>query len=427
MNEKFVNSLPSMVVKNKLFKETLWSFLAKGIAFLFFIAFNAFLARNFGPEEFGRWSFLFSLLSSLVLFSSLGIDSSSKKYVAEFNKTKKLSSVLVSSVKLRFLFSLLFCFTLLLIYKQIAQALGMPDFEELLLISIPFVFFMGLINYLNAIFSGLHRLKYIFILNALEYGLKFFMAFLFLLAVSNITSVLYALTLSSALCFLIGSYLLYSHFFSGEAYRQSFKKKILKYSVPLFIISLNFIAATELDTLMIGVLNNNREVGAYVIAKKTIDKLPHLSLALAAGTMPIFAKVNSKNILQLKNKFFQLLRLNGLIFGIISFLILTTGWYLIPLIFGEEYSRAILPMIILIPYLVFFSFNVFLSSFLDYQSLAKTRSIILTISLIVSIGLNVFLIPKFGSIGAAVSASTSSFINTLLMWNEVRKFFVRHT
>jgi O-antigen/teichoic acid export membrane protein len=410
------------IFKNKLFKETFWSFASKIVASIFFIALNIFLARFLSPDKFGTWSYFLSILNILLFLSYFGINSSAKKFIAQHNKTENLGNILKSSFKIRLFFTIFFLFIYLLIIKYLVIIIKRPDFEILFLISLPIIFFSTFIEYFKNVFDGLHRLKYTFFITLSEHGLKFILTIFLLFFIKEINGIINSFSLALFLSFVIGFYLFYFNFYKNTTTSNlNFTKEILNYSLPLFFIGIGFIVATEIDTVMIGFFYNDTEVGIYSIAKQITAKLPHIAVAISLGTMPIFAKINKENKEALKNIFLKLLKINGLIFGIISLLIITTGWFFIPLIFGKEYSASFIPLVILNIYMILFSFSIFLSNFLDYQGKAKIRAFNMSITIFLNIILNYLLIPKFGAIGAATATSISYLPYTILNWLEVKR------
>ncbi len=406
-------------------KETIWSFLAKGTTFLLVYAINIFLARFLGVEKFGLWSFFFSTLSIILLFSYWGINTSAMKYVAEHNKTEKLSSVLKSSVKLRILLSLVFSIVLLILYKPLAMLIDRPEMENLFLLAVPLIFLSGLSEYLKAVFIGLHRNKYNLIINFIEYGLKLIFAILFLMFSASLASVVNSYSLALLITATVGFCLLYFNFYRGAGpSNENFDKEIFRYSVPLFFVSVGFWIATSLDTVMIGFLRGDYEVGIYSVAKELITNIPHIAIAISMGVMPLFANMNMENKETLKKLFYKLLKINTVVFGSITSLIIFFSRFFIPLIYGENYAESVLPLRLLMPYLIMFSYSIFLSSLLDYRGLAKKRAVNLSISIILNIILNFVLIPRYGASGAAIATSISYVPYLFLNWIEVKKVLV---
>lgn len=396
--------------------------MAQGVAFAFFIGLNLFLARYLGPDRFGEWSFFFSILTVILLVSYLGINASARKFIAQHNETAELKAVLRSSIKLRIIFSLVFTLLMLALSKPLAGWFDRPNFEVLFYAAVPIVFFAGLVEYLKNVFQGLHRLKYDFYINLSEYGLKLLLAVCFLLFINELIGVVFAFNLAFVFTAVLGFYFLYRHFYKNRPDSGAdYTSKIWQYSLPLFVISIGFLIATEIDTVMIGILSTDYEVGIYAVAKQIIVKLPHIALVISLGAMPLFAKMDHSNKEYLKGLFYRLLKINTIIFGLISILILAAGWFFIPLIFGKEYADSVLPLVILVPYLILFSYSIFLSSFLDYRGKAKKRAINLIIAVLINLGLNIALIPRYGAVGAALATSVSYVPYMMLNCIEVRK------
>ncbi|MEA2020130.1 MAG: flippase [Patescibacteria group bacterium] len=405
-----------------MFKETIWSFMAQGVGFVFYFALNILLARRLGVKAFGTWSYFYSIISILLVFSYLGINPSIRVFLARFNKTDLLGNVLKASLKLRFLFSIIIAVSFFIAHKQIAVFLNRPDLKTLFLLASPLFILKGLTEYLKSVFQGLHRLKYHFMINFLEYGLKLLFVFLLFIYSANVLNVIYSFNLAFLLTSVIGLVLLFLKFYKRrQPSKKKFEKKILKYSFPLFLINLGFIVMTELDTTMLGFLSTDTEVGVFSVAKQVVTNLPHISLAIATGTMPIFAKLNNSNRRKLRKTFYKLLKYNTAIFGVITLGILTLGWYFIPLIFGADYSKSTTILILLTPYMLLSSYSVFLSSLLDYQGLANKRAANLSIAAVLNLALNLLLIPSYGAGGAAVATSASYIPYVFLNWREVKK------
>ena len=220
----------------------------------------------------------------------------------------------------------------------------------------------------------------------------------------------------------IGMYLLYFNFYkSYERSDANYTKNILKYSLPLFFISIGFAVSTEIDTIMIGMIVGQKEVGIYAVAKQIIIKLPQITMALAMGVMPLFAKINSENKEQIKKVFYKLLKLNSILFGIIILGIFLFSDYFIELFYGTDYIASALSLKILSIYLFCFSTSIVFNGFLDYQGKANKRALNVTVLIFLNIILNLILIPKYGSVGASIATSVSYLPYILLNFIEIKK------
>jgi len=411
-------------LKIKNVKETLWSFLTKGLTLVLFLLLNIILARRLGVDSFGLWSLFLSVITLFFTISYFGINVSTRKFVAQHSETNNLKNIFLSSIKLRLILSFSFSILLLITHKYIAQLLGNSDLEILFLYGVPLIFFSGFVEYFKAVFMGLHRIKYNFIINTCEFSLKLFLIILFLFFSNSVISVINSYTLALFITSCVGFYILYNNFYKNlEFTKKDFKKEILNYSYPLIFISLGFIVLTEVDTIMIGYFSSSVEVGVYAVAKQIILKLPHIALALSMGTMPIFAKLNEENKEELKKKLIKILKINTSIYAIIVLILLFLSPIFIPWLFGNEYVDSVLPLQILTVYLFFVAISVILSAFLDYVGKAKIRAYNVVITIILNIVLNLVLIPQYGAIGAAIGTTVSYLPYIMLNYLEVNKQF----
>jgi O-antigen/teichoic acid export membrane protein len=410
------------IFKNKLVKETFWGFASKGTSFALLMALNIFLARILGVETFGTWSFLFSIITGIFLISNFGINSSGK-FIAQYNNTDEVKNVLKKSLKFRLFISLIFALSIFIFSKTLSVSIGHPEFEILFQYSAPLVFSMGFLEYLKTAFMGLHRIKYNFIINVLEFGFKFIFVIIWFQFSISLLNIVKAFSYASLIATVIGLLLLYFKFY--VKYKDSTNitsmVDIFKYGIPLFFTSLGSVIATELDTVMLGLYSSNYEVGIYAVAKNIVNTLPQISLAIAMGTMPLFAKINSKNKNELKILFYKIMKINAGIMILVTLIILLFSGFLIPLIFGDKYAGSVFPLQMLTIFLVSRSFLIFLTQFLDYQGLAMKRLVYSIVSMILNVILNLLLIPKYGAVGASIATSIAYLPYVILCWLEVKK------
>ncbi len=284
------------------------------------------------------------------------------------------------------------------------------------------MFLSGLVEYLKNVFIGLHRIKYNFYINSLEFGLKLCLVVVLLHYNNSVIYVINSFIIALFVTAAIGFFLLYKNFYKHlHNSTVRFSKEIFNYSLPLAFISIGFIALTEIDTIMIGYFSTTAEVGTYAVAKQIINKLPHIAMAISMGTMPVYAKMNKENKEELKTKFYSITKTTIAIYAIIALLLFSLSSKLIPFLFGEEYINAILPLQILSVYLFFMGMSIILGSFLDYTGNAKKRAYNISATIVLNIVLNIVLVPRYGAIGAALATSVSYLPYVLFNWIEVRK------
>lgn len=416
------------LIKNKLIKESGWSFATKGITFLLFYSIHIILTRFLGLEKFGQWSFFFSIITVYTTISYGGINLSSQKFVAQFNKTTNLSEVISQSLSLRILLSLFFSVLLLLIHRPLGIFFNINTSLVIFLAAIPFVFFSGLVEFLKDVFVGLHRNIYNFAINTIDYGTKLFLIVMFLVYFFSeknfLSGLIISFGLSLGLASVLGIWFINKYVSRIKlSLNGKFIKQITKYSLPLLIINIGFMAITEVNTLMLGLLSSNEQVGLYATASLFINKFSHISQALSMGIMPIFAQLNPQNLTRLKKIFYKLIKYHILIYGSLMLTIFAASGHIINLLFGESYSSAAVPLRLLVLFSFMHSISIYISAFLNYQGLAHIRARNLLITIIGNITFNFILIPKYGAIGAAISTSLTYIPYIILNWLEVKKIW----
>ena len=207
----------------------------------------------------------------------------------------------------------------------------------------------------------------------------------------------------------VGAYLcnlLYSRRFVKIHISKSLKFKYhLKPMLLLFASILAVSVYTNLDTIMLGFINGDREVGLYTVAAKVKWLLLSAVNAVSAVMLPRLSNyINNKKI----DRYNQILKKS------VSFIFLVTiplAVYFIleaedSILFlgGENYKDAVMCMKVLMPILVISGFsNVTGNQILIPQGRDSQFMHALIVGAVVDVILNALLMPRFGCIGAAVA------------------------
>jgi O-antigen/teichoic acid export membrane protein len=395
------------VLNNKMLKESAWALMSKGSAFFAFYALQIFLIRSLTVTNWGLWSFFFSVLSLVLLISDFGINLSSKKFIAQYEDSLKLPAILRQSLFLRLGFSFTFALLILLFYKPLLIAINREELAPFFFYVPWVVFFYSLLDFFKAYCEGVHRLRFYFTLNCIEHWGKLTI----LIVLFENYKKIEVLVLGLALTYLVGSasgFLMFrKRFFPAAVDKEPFHAwlQVLKYSVPLFVMLFVALGAMEVDTIMLNYLKGNYETGIYATAKQIVFYIPHITLAITMGTMPVFARMKVEQRESYHHKFTKIQNINNKILLAILIIIACSGWYLVPLIYGEEYSLSVMPLVCLLPYAFFVSHGLCSGALLDYRGKAGRRAFNLSVTMVANIGLNFLLIPVWGATGSAIATS----------------------
>jgi len=158
-------------MKEKLIKETSWGIAAKAVAFPAFFLTNIYLARVLGPEEWGLWSYFYSIFTIVFLFSLFGVRATSK-FFAQHSGTDRIKEVHKSAFFLRFCIIATFSLLLFLMSKPLTAIMARYEFSYLLQASTLMLFLQGITEHFKGVFLGLHKIKNNFLITSTEFCLK---------------------------------------------------------------------------------------------------------------------------------------------------------------------------------------------------------------------------------------------------------------
>lgn len=177
--------------------------------------------------------------------------------------------------------------------------------------------------------------------------------------------------------------------------------------ITLFMLSAASMIYTNLDSVMLGFLTDNTEVGYYNAAVKLKNILLNFVTALGVVVLPRItnhlAKKEHNEVNKLLRKSFNYVLISSLSLTIYC---CVEARDCIMFLAGEGYEPAILGMQLISPSIIFIG----LSNVIGLQILIPTErenhTLISTIiGAIVDVALNVILIPKYGNAGAALATT----------------------
>ncbi|OGF27976.1 hypothetical protein A2303_06185 [Candidatus Falkowbacteria bacterium RIFOXYB2_FULL_47_14] len=374
----------------------------KVISFAYF----AVLARNLAPAELGQYYLAISFTTIFAIFVDLGL---ANILVRETAKDQRAAGRLIGcTLALKIPLALV---TLAVIVFA-AKILGYSALtaELVYLSSICMVLDSFTLTFFSAL-RGFHNLKYesiasvvfqvivlVFGLSALKagFGLKWIMS---------------ALVLASLFNF-IYSFLLIKYKFA-LAIRPVFDRAALK---PLLALAAPFALYVVfqrlymyLDTVMLSKIAGDYHVGIYQIAFKVVFALQFLPMAFIASVYPAFSDYWKNNRGQLTITFERAMNYLIIISLPISLGIITLADRII-LVFRPEYAAAVLPLQIAVAALFFIFLNFPIGALLNACDRQKINTRNMGLALAASVILNLFLIPKFHSAGAAATVLLTNFL-----------------
>ncbi|MDR3694922.1 flippase [Mucilaginibacter sp.] len=205
------------------------------------------------------------------------------------------------------------------------------------------------------------------------------------------------------------------------------KINLRKHLKPLFYIfgaNLSIAMYNMLDTILLGLLSNDKSVGYYTASTKITRIAMPLVVSIGAVLLPeISASFHNKDdrykeLLATSYSFIILLAVP------ITFALFLLAPELIHLVSGNAFSSAIVPMQILSVLPVFIGMGnllgvqVLISSGREREMLKSVM-----VGMVLSIALNIALVPKTHEVGAAIANSVTELIVSCVFYYFVKKAF----
>ena len=388
------------------------------------------LARLLNPDGYGLLYLTISVLGVIQLLADLGLKSSNSKYVSEY-KEKDISQVYpIIRASFGILMILLVSSSILIFLARsyIADLLGEPQLEGLMIIGVVYVISHSLFSFTRKTLQGLEDIGSTAVLAVIQSVSKFILALGFVVGGLGAIGALAGYALSALIGFLFGVVLLYRNHYKiylvATEIESGLKRRIVEYSIPVTVTTAGRKLDTRFDTILIGFFLNPAAVGFYTVAKQVVSfvKTPAKSLGFTIG--PTFGAKKGAGELETASQMFEKAIVNTLLLYVPAAAgIVLVAEPAITLVFGDDYANAVPVLQILSLYLILIASNQIISNALHYLGRARARAIIRSTTAILNIILNIILIPVFGIVGAAVATvitfSLYTIGQTYIIYNEL--------
>ena len=392
MMQKIKESAKALLSKGQTTPHLYRTFFIYTLIALSIIGTKVLIARLYGQQELGIFSFFFSLVTVAFLFTSSGLCEAVTQTVV------KHPGRLRSALGKTFLFIV----------------------PSTIIITVPFV----ITNYiLNS-----HSLKINFVFYIVTYTLfyvtysilrgfkKFtecswyslinrilFMVFIVIAARFAFSFDWVLLSLSVALC-LAGVIALPSIYKLWKTTPQAEEvptKEFLSLAVSLFMMQTGFYVLREMDIIIIPYIVNFNQLGVYSAQSSLSNIIRLIAYVFPVVVLPM-AVVNQYRI---KESLYKILKL----LLPFSLLILLATYIFVPLLYGAEYSDRWLPIVLVIAAALLVIYSYFNSIFVGENKISGFYLKIIIIDFLISLIFNTFLLIVFvrwwGIVGAPIAIS----------------------
>ena len=382
-----------------------------------------FIVRVLSKESFGVYSYSQNLLSIFLLFSGLGINNGLLQFASKSNEEEK-NEIFKFTFRLGIIINIIL--TGIVILYCIFCNFKIKEGKEILLYMSGFPFFTIIIDSFLIYWRAELKNKEMSVLSTINT-----LSTVIFMVIGGYLYELKGVILGKYIGFILVMLVILKYnslkkikqYLKKSKINFSLKKEIIKYSLSSQITGSIVSFIHTLDILSIGLLIGDKNIlAAYKTANTIPFGLEFIPAAIMIYIYPYFAR-NNNNIQWIKENYIKVLKI---LIGI-NFIIVTTnlcfGKMIIINIFGKEYLDSIkIFNILCIGYFFTGSFRVLGANILFALQKPKYNIYSSVIASISNIFLNIFLIKKYGSIGAAYAT-----LMIFIIWSVLVNLFIYKT
>lgn len=386
----------------KYFRNTGWMFLGRIFSLLVSFFVTIYVVRYLGPENYGRLSYSVGFVGLFSIFASLGIGN---VVYRELVRNPEKEDVYLGTAFIIRLFAGIVTFILAVFISYLVNRDDNLVFILTIIISFSFIF--QPLHILDKYFSSKMQSRFIAISS---FSTVLILSSIKLIIVFLDKGVIYLSLVFLVEAILTGLFLSFFYLKGSKIKKWLFNKniavKLLLNSWPFIFVSTFSAIYARIDQVMLKNMLNITSVGIYDSAVRLTEIWYMVPNIIVMSIFPalIYSK---KNPLEYRKR----LRFAALFFTILSIIIvlvtLLFSNYIVNTLYGSEFSQA---SYILNIYILSI-FGSFMSHLVNYYLLSENKqkiSILTTLlTMVINVVLNLFLIPKYGVLGAAWSTVIS--------------------
>lgn len=383
---------------NSIVKNISWLIFDYAFKFIGLFVIGTLVARYLGPELFGKFSYVQSIILMLCTLCSFGLPSILLK---EFSEKDSKDSYLFGSALAIYLFFIGCSFGIIIIISLNYSGSDEDLVLMLLVFSIRFISMPSEIW--KVFFESKVQSKYFVIAEFYSYIILFGLQIFFVLYSYNVIYLISAIVIQTLISSLILTYFLFHKYKIAFKLNLKFIKYLIRKSSFPFYSSIAVIIYMQLDRIMLHTLIGEYETGIYSAAMRVATVFFIIPTIIINSFFPHL--ISRKNygdqyfIKDFKKIFELLILLSFFICILISFF----SKQIILILYGSTYEEASFILLVLSFYVILNFYGTIRGKYLLAKGLIKYDFYVHIVALIINAVLNFILIPNYGAYGAVLA------------------------
>jgi O-antigen/teichoic acid export membrane protein len=413
-----------MSVAGTIAKNTLFNFITNASDLVINFGIGILLARFLGPEDYGIYSFLMWFISFAQLFVNLGLGNMVIRYLAEAigrKDSQEINQLVGLALWIRIAASVIIIAVIIVFAQFWANLFGSPTSGPFFII-IAVGILPNVLNFLiSSIFGGFQKYEYAAYVMLISNPLRALGIVIVCVLGFGVREILWASIFSWVVGVVVGLLLLRRLLPLGSLLtRPSLNpvtKRALKYTVIMTgIFFMGYFMVQKAEIFFLGIYQSTEAVGFYTIAFLLAQNSIGLILQVFSGVLvpavsEQFARGDIDRVRAIYVTSARYLMMLGLPLALGG---IGLAAPIIKVFYGTEYTSAIsLLQVLLLPFAFLAISNAATGVLygMDKPSPVLKVGGVLTV---IGIGLDFWLIPKYGAMGAAIGSSVPRVVSSVL-------------
>lgn len=394
-------------------KEVFWNafflILEKGLLTLTSFFVGVYVARYLGPQSYGKLNYSYSIVLLVVPIANLGLG----QIVVKFLKSENRASDVVSSAFFLTCASSVFFF---LIFNVIVW-LSLTD-DKLLYFTLSFIVLLQSFNVFDSYFQALLKSNRKVIAKSISTILSSLLKLYFIYAELGV--IVFALVyVIDLFIYSVIIYWFYSrHAIARDLIRvkKEFFPRLLKESWPLLFSGFLITLYMKMDKVMIGLFLDEHAVGVYTVAARLSESWYFIGIAISQSIFPRLLDRYSQSNDKQNKEFSKIYSLMIYINIPVILFVLFFSDTIIKVIFDSSYIESANVLKVHFLSSIFVFIGLIGNKWLIINGLNNFSLVKSFCGFIINLVLNIFLIPRYGIIGAAWATLLSQIVASYLIF-----------
>ncbi|HEG2005462.1 TPA: flippase [Escherichia coli] len=404
---KINNQLPRDIVP--LIYNSMWLLFDKFSRLILGLVISTWVARYLGPQEYGILAYILAYLAFFQAVVNLGLDGI---VVRDISRHISKSNTIIGTVLISRIIAgiILWLTAVLIIFLQY----GFEGRYLIITVITGSILLFQSSDTFDLWFQSQSNSKYTVKAKLISYIAVSLFKILLLIYNASLIYFAWAVLIEALLSAICLSYVFIKSINFSLSFSSHLFKTFIRESWPFIVSNISIVMYMRIDQIFINKYLGSSQVGLYSAILPLVNLWSFIPVIISTSIAPYLAKLRNGSIEQYNKVLSSIFRGYALLAWIVCIPMCFASGYIVPLIFGSLYEQSSKALSILIFTNLFI--NMGLAQTLWVLNEGKSRiSLYKTIfGAIVCVSLNIWLIPRFGINGAAITAVIAQFSSAIL-------------